>query len=412
MQKKNKANLALLISATGAVGTIGIGGSGLLGGLVHHGFLAATIGGLADWFAVTAIFHKPLGISYRTDILRRNRGRLMESLVNFASEDLLSTEHIMNVLRKQDMAKLLVDYLEVRGGRERVRSVVDEVMLQSVNDMDTHALAVELAPAVRDGLAAFPLETIACDIMNILAEERHSRRILHSLMSIGTQIIDSPAWQEVLEDNIHVLLESYERGSTVRAFLIGCLGLTDEKVAAMLTKKMHEQIDTYLNGETESYASVKAGFETMLRRFSTDETLLDMMTNWKEHFLGSLDLVPFLEAWLNANVKGEDPFWLPHLNHFVDQKIDQFVRSEHMQHRVDQALKDFAESELKKHHSLIPGLIQERLNELSDEQLIELTESKVQDDLQMIRINGAVVGSMVGMGLFLMVWVIERICGV
>ena len=71
MQKKQKANLALAISAAGFLGTLPAGG--FWGGLLHHGFLAATVGGLADWFAVTAIFSKPLGISYRTDILRRNR---------------------------------------------------------------------------------------------------------------------------------------------------------------------------------------------------------------------------------------------------------------------------------------------------------------------------------------------------
>ena len=99
MQKKNKANLALGISAAGALGTFAAGGSGFAMGLFHHGFLAATIGGLADWFAVTALFHKPLGISYRTDVLRRNRQRLMDAIVTFAREDLLSTQNIMSVSR-------------------------------------------------------------------------------------------------------------------------------------------------------------------------------------------------------------------------------------------------------------------------------------------------------------------------
>ena len=89
MQKENQANLALAVSVFGAIGTAGQGSS-LLVTTLHHGFLAATIGGLADWFAVKAIFGRPLGISHRTDILRRNRARIMESLVLFSSDDLLS----------------------------------------------------------------------------------------------------------------------------------------------------------------------------------------------------------------------------------------------------------------------------------------------------------------------------------
>ena len=145
LQKKSKANLALAISAAGFLGSLPAGG--FFGGLVHHGFLAATIGGLADWFAVTAIFRKPLGISYRTDILRRNRGRIMDALVTFASDDLLSVENIMQVVREQEMATLLVDYLEHRGGHERLRQVVDDVVLKAVNTIDTARVAGEVAPA-------------------------------------------------------------------------------------------------------------------------------------------------------------------------------------------------------------------------------------------------------------------------
>ena len=108
MQKRNKANLALGISAAGFLGTLTMGG--FLGGLFHHGFLAAVIGGLADWFAVTALFHKPLGISYRTDVLRRNRVRITDAIVRFTSEDLLSTKNVMDVLQAQDMAGALVVY--------------------------------------------------------------------------------------------------------------------------------------------------------------------------------------------------------------------------------------------------------------------------------------------------------------
>ena len=167
MQTKNKANLALGISAAGFIGTMAAGGTGFLPGLLHHGFLAATIGGLADWFAVTAIFHKPLGISYRTDILRRNRPRIMDAIVTFASDDLLSTENIMRVIEEQDTARLLVEYLAYRGGRERVHEVVEAALLRGVADIDTAAVAAELSPAIHEGLQSFALEDVLADLLKI-----------------------------------------------------------------------------------------------------------------------------------------------------------------------------------------------------------------------------------------------------
>lgn len=412
MQKKNKANLALGISAAGFLGTFAAGGSSFAVGLFHHGFLAATIGGLADWFAVTALFHKPLGISYRTDVLRRNRQRLMDAIVTFASEDLLSTQNIMSVIRTQDTAGLLVDYLEHRGGREGVVEVVDAVVLKIVNDLDSKSIAKELAPAVREGLGGLALENILLELVRMLGEERHAKRILHSVLSIGEQVLASPAMQQVLLDNIKVLRKEYEGESAGRAFVLSALGLDDKELLNIFNEKARQGLSGLLSEQTESYGRLKAGFESMAMAFSRDESLRHALAAWKEHCLQEVNIEGLLERWIDTSLKGENPFWLPSLHAFVEKRIDDFVASKAWQHRFDKLMKDFLESELTKHHELIPGLIRERLDEFSDDDLVHFVEDKVQDDLQMIRINGSIVGSLVGMGLYLLVWAAERVWGI
>ena len=410
MQKKNKANLALGLSAAGFLGTLGVQG-GFGAGLLHHGFLAATIGGLADWFAVTAIFRRPLGIAYRTDILRRNRPRIMEAIVRFASEDLLSTENIMKVIREQDTAALMVDYIQHRGGRERVREVASQVLLRGINALDTDRVARELAPSIRDGLQSLPLENILMDLVRLLAEEKHSRGILHSMLTIGQEVLAAPAFQQVMLSHISLLRKEYEGDSAGRAFVLELMDLSDEKMLAILNEKMQNQLQELLSGQTQSYASLKAGLETMLMNFSRDESLHKLLKEWKDNLVGKLELEPLLSRWLEANVKGDEPFWLPGLRSFVDSNLDSFVNSAEMQQRFDAKLKDFLEAELAKHHRLIPGIIRERLEEFSDDELVEFVEDKVQDDLQMIRINGAIVGALVGMGLYILVTLAERMWG-
>ena len=411
MQKKNKANLGLGISAAGFVGKFAAGGSGFAAGLFHHGFLAATIGGLADWFAVTALFRKPLGISYRTDVLRRNRKRIMDAIVTFASDDLLSTENIMRVIRDQDTAGLLVDYLEHRGGREGVVEVVDAVVLKIVNDLDSESLARELAPAVREGLQGLALENILIELVRMLGEERHAKRILHSVLSISEQVLQSPAMQQVLLDNIKVLRKEYEGESAGRAFVLSALGLDDKEILAIFNEKAKQGIKDLLSEQTEGYARLKAGFEGMVLSFSNDASLRGVLGEWKERWLEQMDIEGLSASWLPKPLTAEAPFWLPNLNAFVEQRIDGFVHSENWQHRFDKMFKDLIESELTKHHELIPGLIRERLDEFSDDALVTFVEDKVQDDLQMIRINGSIVGSLVGMGLYVLVWAAERMWG-
>ena len=411
LQKKNKANLALGLSAAGTLTTLAAGSSGFFAGLFHHGFLAATIGGLADWFAVTALFQRPLGISYRTDILRRNRARIEESIIAFASDDLLSVENIMTVVSAQDAAGLLVDYLEHRGGREELLSVVETVVCKVVADLDSARIAAELAPAVREGLSSLALERVLADLLLLLAEEQHSRRILHSLLTIGEQVLMSPAMQQVLLSHIEILRREYEGDSAGRAFVLSALGLDDTEILSIFNAKARAGLRDMLGGRTESYVRVKAGLETMLRDFAQDEALLAVLREWKEKWLERADVEGLLAYWIEHGLKGETPFWLPHLTHFVAGLIDRFCTSESWQRHVDRAIKGFAESMIRSHHDMIAGLIRERLKEFDDDALVRFVEGKVQDDLQMIRINGALVGALVGMGLYLLVWSAERVWG-
>ena len=317
--------------------------------------------------------------------------------------DLEVFPHFVPVGRDADRARLQ---------RGQPVEVVDAVVLKIINDLDSEGLARELAPAVREGLQGLALENILIELVRMLGEERHAKRILHSVLSISEQVLQSPAMQQVLLDNIKVLRKEYEGESAGRAFVLSALGLDDKEILAIFNEKAKKGIKDLLSEQTEGYARLKAGFEGMVLSFSNDASLRGVLGEWKERWLEQMDIEGLIASWIENALKGEAPFWLPNLNAFVEQRIDGFVHSENWQHRFDKMLKDLIESELTKHHELIPGLIRERLDEFSDDDLVQFVEDKVQDDLQMIRINGSIVGSLVGMGLYLLVWAAERVWGI
>lgn len=411
MQTKKKATLALLVSALGTAMTFTTAAGNFWSGLIHHGFLAATIGGLADWFAVTALFRKPLGIGYRTEILRRNRDRIMDSIVEFTSEDLLSVKNIMSVLNREDTAALLVEYLLHRGGREHIRKLVDELLLKAVNSMDARTTADKLSPAIRRGLSDFAVERVFLDMLQLLSEEKHSRRVLASLLHMGEQVLQAPTMQQALLENIRVLRRAYEGESAGRAFVLAVLDLDDEHILSIFNERMTKYLEELFNENTESYAALKNSFEIFLRNASEDPSLAELFRGWREHYLDRMDMSEHLAEWLEKHVKGENPFWLEHLNNFLYARIDDFAQDKEMQRACDRYIKAFLEGELRKHHDMIPSLIRERLNEFDDDSLTEFVESKVVDDLQMIRINGSIVGGIVGILLYLIIQLAERMWG-
>ena len=411
LQKKYKATLALSVSVIGTLAVLPMVGRGFLWDLLEAAFLASTVGGLADWFAVTAIFRKPLGISYRTDILRRNRTRIMQALVDYAANDLLSAANIMAVARKIDMAQMFVAYLEERGGRERIKDVSFAVLSRAAETMDAAHVAERIWPAIRESFKSFPLEKFLLHFFDMLAEEKSSARILHVTLRAVRRTLHDAKMQETLLENIRELRERYERQASLRTTVIQAMGLNDERLREIAVSHMDAYVTAMLKGEGEAYERLAAAFRALLHSLGKNDSLKRSIAKWKETSFERIDLSAQFALWLERNAKGDAPFWREPLFLLVDGKIDEFTQKKSLQRRADAMFKNLLETELNDHHAFITQMVKARLEDFSDDELIAFVESRVDDDLQMIRINGSVVGAMAGMALFLIAYFVEKAVG-
>ena len=78
---------------------------------------AALIGGIADWFAVTALFKKPLGISWHTEIVPRNREQIIEKVSQMVGQELLSQDSIRTWIAGLKPADRLLDWFFENSGK-------------------------------------------------------------------------------------------------------------------------------------------------------------------------------------------------------------------------------------------------------------------------------------------------------
>ena len=408
MRKENQANLALAVSVLGAVGTAGQGSS-LLVSTIHHGFLAATIGGLADWFAVKAIFGRPLGISHRTDILRRNRARIMESLVCFSADDLLSKENIMDVVEREKIGALLVEYLQHRGGRERLVEAAVDILRHVSSDVDSRSIAKELTPYVIQALHALPLEESFAELLDVLTEEPHADRIFNMLIRMGLRLVRTQVFQDMLHENIASIRTEYERDGMIRAFVLSFFD--DGMIAEWLTVRLEEILTCATALDDRRHRDGVQALVSFVTGLRANPKLYEELHRYKIHVIEQLEIETILTDFIEHRMKGSHPFWVPYVKELLNEKIDIFVHSEAWQNRADRWMKDLAAGEVEKHHEMIADFVREYLNQKSDDELITFVEGKVRTDLQMIRVNGAIVGAFVGMGLSLIVTFAERMWG-
>lgn len=458
MQNKTKAATALAVSAICAAGTLPVSpvinfitaqAGEIIVGFLNHGFIAATIGGLADWFAVTALFHKPLGIKYRTEILKRNRQRYTDAIVEYVERDLLNTENIMETIRQENTAKLLIDYFENSNGREKVHVLCREILGELFHKTDSREIAKTLTPILENEIKNFDANKILDTAVKVITAEKHSRKILTVLLETVEKILKSEHMQEAILAKISDLLEAYEGDSAGRALVLSSLNLTAEKILGILNENVEEKISEtksllnltgMVDAETaDASKKILDAFNNFVKNSASGFDKNNIQDEFKKVFSDKFDMANYIKTWLDVNIKGEDdpellekiqrqytanpqhgrimkidrkdPVWHKPLDNLIDEKIDEFIENTAQQEKLDNFIKNLAENLLTEYHDQIPNLIRERLDKLSDDEMTEFVENKVSDDLQMIRINGSICGGVAGMFLYGISLLIEKIIG-
>ncbi|MBO6235207.1 MAG: DUF445 domain-containing protein, partial [Schwartzia sp.] len=381
---------------------------GFLPGLLAHGCLAATIGGLADWFAVTAIFRKPLGISYRTEILRRNRPRIMRALAEFAGSDLLSREHVLESLSKQDFSEMLARYLTERGGRERLFALADEVFTRGMETLDMRGVAEVLEPPVRRVFSDIRLDEMAGDALASALSPATRARILHALAPIARKVWHDEELQAMLLASIGNIREAYVGDQTMRASLFDMEELSDERLLARLNDYVTNWTGELEAGEGELYARFSGWLDNFLRDGEQRGRMTSAVRRWQAGQVESADIVGRLTRGLEFLRENCLLDWRRKLRGYLEQRIEAFLSDAAARTSFNAWILRWFDGLLAAHHAELPQMMERQLARMSDDEMVELVETRVEDDLQMIRINGAVVGSLVGMVLYLLTMAAER----
>src|SRR5215211_7961089 len=103
---------------------------------------AAMVGGLADWFAVTALFRHPLGLPIpHTAIIPRNKDRIGEALANFLKENFLIAPVVARRMRGIDLASAAGRFLQAPEGQEtRIRQGASRLVADLFESLDDERL--------------------------------------------------------------------------------------------------------------------------------------------------------------------------------------------------------------------------------------------------------------------------------
>lgn len=411
MNRKSQATIVLIVMTAGTLLTVN--NTCFTGGLIHNGFMAAMIGGLADWFAITAIFKKPLGISWRTAILPRNRQRIMDEIITFIGEDLLNTANIMKNIIQYDMSKMFIIYLEKLGGRKRLKETVQPILIGLLQNFDSNRLAAIVQKIIKKDKQEYILKDTLIQVSSHLTDELVFAKLMEISYGISLKILNDEKTQAVFEPVIHEIKEEYKKGSTLREMIIAMFDLSDENLINIIKKNLITKLEHLKDSESDEYKAVFDWLQNLLAGLPQNKKYDDFFKTVEDELIYKINITAYLKNYID-NYKNNDTnaeYVIGMVNHIVDDAINAFIQNTVAHESFDNWLKEKLSLFVTKSSPFILQMVRDKLNSYSTESFITLIENHVGNDLQMIRINGSLVGGIAGMLLYMLTYFAERMLG-
>ncbi|TGE33846.1 DUF445 domain-containing protein [Desulfosporosinus sp. Sb-LF] len=364
-----------------------------VGGLISSGCTAGMIGGLADWFAVTALFRRPLGIRpgkvLRTEIIPQNRERIYAALADMVQHELLSQDVLKRKLSAWNLSGVLIRIFAEQDVREAVSLLLANLAEDIEHHVEPDKLKQQIRSVVEENVHSLNLSRTLAEIVEFSLAHGDVDQALTVICRTFYEFMDQPLVSGALTEMIEAALMRYGDNNPTRK-IIGKFLPSPE----ILAKGLQEKVKiTLQDGTVERW--LKDSLLRLTLELKTNSSLQERLNAFIIQALNGSTVKAFeIQALIEKFFSNLEDNW--------DGYLEKLERNLDLRQKMDEGIKQILEKQIAYHHNAIGRMVREGLDPLTDETLVELIEDKAGNDLQMIRINGSVVGGLVGVLIYVL----------
>src|SRR6201995_4106772 len=175
---------------------------------------AATIGGLADWYAVVALFRRPLGLPIPdTAIIQGNQHRIADKLGEFIEQNFLEAAPVEAKLRQIDFGSFIADWLRDRKRSTDLARFVLHLLPEALSASENSGLMTFITRRVTTQLQAIDLAPLAAGTLRAFVAEGRHQGLLDDILRTFDQSLKQPETmamvREKIRDELPTLLKLY-----------------------------------------------------------------------------------------------------------------------------------------------------------------------------------------------------------
>lgn len=356
---------------------------------------AAMVGALADWFAVTALFHYPLGIRIpHTNLIENSKERIGDNLGNFVVENFLSPQNIRPYIQKLKISNFVGDWLSKERNQENLMKELSNIVLDILNKLDDTEVVNFIGKKAKEMTDDVKInEIIGNGLDYVLDKNDHQRFITNLSKQIKDYVLNN---QKMVKERVKS--ESF--------FLIP--KFVDDGIAEKITKGLSNYFEEV---ELDENHSLRAEITHKLYDFSkeiqTEEKWVEEFRTIKNDFLKeekiqqySTDIWNSIKKSLSKELEEEQSALKNYLRKNLAELSENLKTDEKFQNKIDNWVRVTAYKYILKNTHQFGALISSTVGNWEGKELSEKLELEVGKDLQFIRVNGTIVGGFVGLIIY------------
>lgn len=352
---------------------------------------AAMVGALADWFAVTALFRRPLGLPIpHTAIIPENKDRIGESVANFLEHNFMTHEVLSEELAQVDFAGGIAQWLSLPDNSRAVATQTVGVIPAVLHMVEDDDVGRFLHQAMTASMGKTPFAPVAGAILSILVAGGHHQRLFDRLIGLAA---------DALESNASYIRQKVHEGSPRWMPKV-----VDEKFFERLMEGVQGILEEMQQEDSPWRGHFQEALESLIDKLKTSP-------EYEEKVAAAIDkglAHPLLRDYLNhvwrevkqrllADTTSADSQAVAKLDDAIRAFSDMLLRDATVKDRLNRWLRDFAAETIVARRDLIAGLVKRVIWKWDAETVSRKFELHVGKDLQYIRINGTLVGGLVGL---------------
>jgi uncharacterized membrane-anchored protein YjiN (DUF445 family) len=355
---------------------------------------AAMVGGLADWFAVTALFRHPLGLPIpHTAIIPRNKDRIGEALANFLRENFLIAPVVARRMRNIDLAGAAGRFLQAPQGEEtRIRRGASRLIADLFESLDDERLGGLVKSSIANRVRKMEVSPLLGHALaSAINEDRHVP-MLEAAIRWTARALD--ANEGLIREMVHK-----------RANWVLKLASLDTKLADAIVDGLRKlTADMHTDPAHPVRIKIEQALADLANDLQTKPETRERVEAMKVELLDNKSVSLWLdtlwqkgrEAMIKA-ARNPDAAMAGKLGEILQSMGQSLEKDARMKRAINQFARRAVSGMAASYGGSIVKLVSETIRGWDAQTITNRLEAAVGRDLQYIRINGTLVGGLVGL---------------